>query len=64
MKQYLIIGNGEVKDSLTLEKRTITDHIHSMYDDEKTALHMVQWLNQIQTGLKYHVEERTYAFPA
>jgi len=64
MRQYLVIGDGETKDNLTFEKRTIVNHIHSSYNDETTALHMAHWLNQLKTGLQYHVEEKTYAFLA
>ena len=63
MRQYLIIGNGEVKDNLTLKKRIVTNHIHSVYDTEEEALRLAHWINQLQTGLNYHVEEKVYAFP-
>lgn len=63
MKQYLIIGNGKAKNSLTLMEYTVTNHIHSMYDDEETALRMAEWLNRV-TSLQYHVEEKIYDFPA
>ena len=64
MTQYLVIGNGKVKNSLTFSEETVTNHIHSAYNDEKTALRMAHWLNSIRTGLRYHVEEKEFNFSA
>lgn len=57
MNQFLIIGSGETKDSLTLKKRNITNHIHSAYDNEISALRIAHWLNRLPLGMQYHVEE-------
>ncbi|RJQ33191.1 MAG: hypothetical protein C4562_01090 [Actinobacteria bacterium] len=59
MRAFLIIGNGEVKNSLTLEEYNVKNHIHSVHESEQKALRLAHWLNGFG-GLRFHVEERQY----